>query len=77
MRAGKVADAAARAEAVLGRRHRDDVDVPLRLSLISALSIQNRPTELIQRTEATLVEVPNLPLVDQSLVLAQASFGGF
>ena len=75
LRAGKTAEGAGRAEAILARRHRPEADVPLRLSLISALSLQNRPDELIGRAEGTLAEVPDLPLADQSLVLAQASYG--
>ena len=47
LRAGKTADGAARAEAVLARRHRPEADVPLRLSLISALSLLNQPDKLI------------------------------
>ena len=60
LRAGNVADAAARAEAVLARRHRAETDVPLRLSLISALSVQNRTSDLIERTEAILIDAPDL-----------------
>ena len=75
LRTGDVAEAAARAEAVLDRRHRSEADAPLRLSLVSALSLQNRPAELIQRAEAALMEVHSLPLADQSLLLAQASYG--
>ena len=71
LRAGKTADGAARAEAA--RRHHPEADVPLRLSVISALSILNQPDKLIDRAEATLVELPDLPLADQSLVLAQTS----
>jgi DNA-binding CsgD family transcriptional regulator len=73
LRAGKTAEGAARAEAVLARRHRPEADVPLRLSVISALSILNQPDKLIERAEATLAEVPDLPLAGQSLVLAQTS----
>ena len=73
LRAGKTADGAARAEAVLARRHAREADVPLRLSVISALSILNQPDKLIDRAEATVAEVPDLSLADQSLVLAQTS----
>jgi DNA-binding CsgD family transcriptional regulator/tetratricopeptide (TPR) repeat protein len=75
LRAGNVAGAAARAEAVLDRRHRPDVDTALRLLLLSALSVQNRPVDLIRHTESTLTTVKDLSLADQSLVLAQASYG--
>lgn len=75
LRAGNVGEAAARAEAVLDRRHRAEVDARLRLSLISSLSLQNRPAELIERAEAALNEAPDLSPADRSLVLAQASYG--
>jgi DNA-binding CsgD family transcriptional regulator/tetratricopeptide (TPR) repeat protein len=75
LRAGNVGEAAARAEAVLDRRHRAEVDARLRLSLISALSLQNRPAELIERAEAALNEAPDLSPADRSLVLAQACYG--
>jgi DNA-binding CsgD family transcriptional regulator len=75
VRAGKVAEAAARAEAVLARRHRAEADMPLRFSLLAALSLQNRATELIEFAESTLEHAPHLPLSSQSLVLAQASYG--
>jgi DNA-binding CsgD family transcriptional regulator len=75
LRAGNVGEAAARAEAVLDRRHRAEADARLRLSLISALSLQNRPAELIERAESALNEAPDLSAADRSLVLAQASYG--
>lgn len=76
LRAGDVAEAAARAEAVLGRSHRAESDLPLRLAFVSALSLQNRPTELVDRAEATLSHGPDLPLAAQSLVLAQRATAG-
>jgi DNA-binding CsgD family transcriptional regulator len=75
LRAGKAAEAAARARAVLDRRHRPDIDSRLRLGLLSALSLQNRPWELIERTEATLALADGLSVADQALVLAQESLG--
>jgi DNA-binding CsgD family transcriptional regulator len=72
--AGQVAEAAAIAESVLARTHRDDVDIPLRLTLVSALSLQNRPIALVDRAEAAL-RAPGLRLEDQALVLTQASYG--
>ncbi len=74
-RAGQVAEASDVAEEVLGRQHRPDVDVPIRLALISALSLQNRGSELIDHTEAALAQAAGLGLADQSLVLSQASYG--
>ena len=75
LRAGKVAEASTLAEAVLGRPHRSEADVRMRLTLVSALSLQNRTTVLIDHAEAALVHSPGLSLADQSLVLAQASYG--
>ncbi|HEY6684109.1 MAG TPA: AAA family ATPase [Propionibacteriaceae bacterium] len=71
---GQVAEAAAIAESVLARSHRDDVDIRLRLTLVSALSLQNRPIALVDRAESTL-RAPGLRLEDQALVLTQASYG--
>ena len=51
MRAGKVAEASARAEAVLARQHAAEVDTPLRLALLGALALQNRAAELIAVAE--------------------------
>ena len=73
LRAGHVADAATVAEAILDRPHREDADVRLTLTLVSALSLQNRATELIRRAEAAL-KAPALRTGDQALVLAQASY---
>jgi DNA-binding CsgD family transcriptional regulator len=75
LRAGKTADGAERAEAVLARPHAEETEVPLRLALIDALSILNQPDKLIERAEAALAELPDLPLAGQALVLAQTSLG--
>jgi DNA-binding CsgD family transcriptional regulator len=87
LRAGNVAEAAARAEAVLDRRHRDDADLPLRLSLMTALSLQNRAAELIEHADAALggglggggSDVgggrPELPVAVTALMLTHASYG--
>jgi DNA-binding CsgD family transcriptional regulator/tetratricopeptide (TPR) repeat protein len=48
LRAGQVADASDRAEAVLARRHDPAVDVPLRAALMGALALQNRAEDLIE-----------------------------
>jgi len=45
LRAGKVAEASARAEAVLARQHAAEVDTPLRVALVAALALQNRAAE--------------------------------
>ncbi len=73
-RAGQVAEASTVAEAVLDRPHRPEVDVQLQLTLVSALSLQNRAVELIHRADSAL-RSPALRLSDQALVLTQASFG--
>lgn len=72
--AGSVAEASAVAEAVLDRPHLPEVDVRIRLALISALSLQNRGPELIQHADTALT-IPGLRPVDQALVLVQASWG--
>jgi DNA-binding CsgD family transcriptional regulator len=72
--AGQVAEAAAIAEAVLARPHSDEVDIPLRLTLVSALSLQNRPIAVVEGAESAL-EAPGLQLQDQALLLAHASYG--
>lgn len=75
LRSGTVAEAAMLAETTLARPHRADVDVPVRLSLLSALSLQNRGLDLIRHAESALEQFPAPALADQSLILAQASYG--
>lgn len=74
LNAGMVAEASGLAEAVLDRPHREDVDLPLRLTRVSALSLQNRPRELIAWAVSVLAS-PGLGPVHQALVLTQASYG--
>jgi DNA-binding CsgD family transcriptional regulator len=74
MRAGQVAEAAATAAEVLDRPHRSDVDIALQLTLVDALSLQNRPAELTARAEAAL-RTPALAPAHQALVLTQAAYG--
>lgn len=74
LRAGKVAEASARAEAVLARQHVDEVDTPLRLALIQALALQNRADELIGLARSSLERPGHLSPSDQVLVLAQMSW---
>src|SRR4029450_1653238 len=45
LRAGRVAEASARAEAVLARQHAAEVDTAFRLALLGALALQNRTAE--------------------------------
>ena len=73
LRAGKVAEATARAEAVLSRQHAAEVDTPLRLTLLGALALQNRAAELIALAQASLAGSGLRP-IDQVLVLAQQSW---
>lgn len=74
LRAGKVADASARAEAVLARQHAAEVDTPLRLALVGALALQNRAAELIAVAHASLAGPARLEPSDQVLMLAQQSW---
>jgi DNA-binding CsgD family transcriptional regulator/tetratricopeptide (TPR) repeat protein len=74
LRAGKVAEASARAEAVLARQHAAEVDTPLRLGLVGALAMQNRAAELITVAEASLAGPARLAPADQVLMLAQQSW---
>jgi DNA-binding CsgD family transcriptional regulator len=74
LRAGKVAEASARAAAVLAREHAPEVDTPLRLGLVSALALQNRVVELVAVAEESLAEPTQLRPSDQVLVLAQQSW---
>jgi DNA-binding CsgD family transcriptional regulator/tetratricopeptide (TPR) repeat protein len=74
LRAGKVAEASARVEAVLARPHAAAVDTPLRLALLGALALQNRAAELITIAEATLAGPARLGPAEQVLVLAQQSW---
>jgi DNA-binding CsgD family transcriptional regulator/tetratricopeptide (TPR) repeat protein len=74
VRAGSVADAAARAEAVLARRHAPEVDIPLRVALVGALALQNRADELVAVVEASLAAPGRLGPAEQVLMLAQQSW---
>jgi DNA-binding CsgD family transcriptional regulator len=74
LRAGKVAEASARAEAVLARRHTAEVGTPLRVALVAALALQNRAAELITVAQASLAGPAQLQPSDQVLMLAQQSW---
>ena len=74
LRAGSVAEASARAEAVLARQHAVEVDTPLRLALVGALALQNRADELTSVVEASLGAPGRLGPVEQALMLAQQSW---
>ena len=74
LRAGKVAEASARAEAVLARPHAAEVDTPLRVALLGALALQNRAAEVIAVTQASLTGPARLLPSDRVLMLAQQSW---
>ena len=74
LRAGKVAEASTRAEAVLARPHVTEVDIPLRLALIGSLALQNRADELIAVVQTTLADVTRLQPFEQVPMLAQQSW---
>jgi DNA-binding CsgD family transcriptional regulator/tetratricopeptide (TPR) repeat protein len=74
LRAGKVAEASARAEAVLARQHAAEVDTPLRLALLGALALQNRAAELIAVAQASLAGSARLRPSEQVMMLAQQSW---
>jgi DNA-binding CsgD family transcriptional regulator len=72
--AGKVADASARAEAVLARKHGAEVDMPLRVALVSALALENRADELIAVAQSSLAATATLQPSDEVQILAQQSW---
>src|SRR5215471_18293383 len=74
LRAGRVAEASARAEAVLARQHAAEVDTPLRVALVAALALQNRAAELITVAQASLAGSARLQPADQVLMLVQQSW---
>jgi DNA-binding CsgD family transcriptional regulator len=74
LRAGRVAEASDRAEAVLARRHAAEVDTPLRVALVAALALQNRAAELITVAQASLAGPAPLEPSEQVLMLAQQSW---
>jgi len=74
LRAGKVAEASARAEAVLARQHAAEVDTPLRVALVAALALQNRAAEVITVVQASLAGPAPLRPSDQVLMLVQQSW---
>ncbi len=73
LRAGQVAEASARAEAVLARPHQAEVDTPLRLSLLGSLALQNRTAELIAVAQTRLNDAGLRPW-EQVPMLAQQSW---
>ena len=74
LRAGNVADASARAEAVLARTHRVEIDTPMRLALLSALALENRADEVIAVAAAALSDPTALGPAEQVVMLTQKSW---
>jgi DNA-binding CsgD family transcriptional regulator len=74
VRAGQVAEASARAEAVLARKHDAEVDTRLRLALLGALALQNRADELIAVAQAGLVGSSPLRPFEEVPMLAHQSW---
>ncbi|MDG6110187.1 AAA family ATPase [Dactylosporangium aurantiacum] len=74
LRAGEVAEASDRAEAMLARPHATVLDTPLRVALVGALALQNRAAELIAVVEASLAARTGLPAPAEALMLAQQSW---
>ncbi len=75
MRAGQVAECAALAEEILARPHDDAVDRSLRTIVLDAMSMQNRPQELIQRADDALTSSPGIPPADKAFLLSHRGFG--
>ncbi len=73
LRAGTVAEASARAEAMLARQHAAELDTPLRLALLGALALQNRAAELIALAQDSLAGSGLRPS-EKVLMLAQQSW---
>jgi DNA-binding CsgD family transcriptional regulator len=75
LRAGRAGEAADLATAALARPHAADVGTPMRLALLSALTLQHRAPELIAAAQAALAGPPSLRPVDRARVLAQEGWG--
>jgi hypothetical protein len=74
LRAGKPAEAADRAQAMLARPHSAEVDTGLRVALVAALALQNRAAELVAVVRASLTGSPGLEPSDRVMMLAQQSW---
>jgi DNA-binding CsgD family transcriptional regulator len=72
--AGRVAEASARAEAVLARQHAAEVDTSLRVSLLGALALQNRAAEVIAVAQAGLAGTSGLPPAAEVPMLTHQSW---
>ena len=74
LRAGRVGEAAPRAEAFLARPHADELDMPVRLALLGALALQNRAAEVIAVVDDSLGGARTLAPHEQVPMLAQQSW---
>jgi DNA-binding CsgD family transcriptional regulator/tetratricopeptide (TPR) repeat protein len=74
LRAGRVAEASARAEAVLARKHDAEVDMPFRVALVGALALENRADELIAVVQQSIAKPATLLPFDEVPLLAQQSW---
>jgi DNA-binding CsgD family transcriptional regulator/tetratricopeptide (TPR) repeat protein len=74
LRAGQVAEASARAKAMLARQHPQELDTPLRVVLVGALALQNRAEEVVAVARASLADPTQLAPPDKVLMLAQESW---
>jgi DNA-binding CsgD family transcriptional regulator/tetratricopeptide (TPR) repeat protein len=74
LRAGRVAEASQRAEALLAGPHAPELDTPVRLALLGALALQNRAAELVEVVRASLIGPAPLLPHEQVPMLAQQSW---
>ena len=72
LRAGRVAEASVRAEAVLARQHAPEVDTPLRLALLGSLALQNRAVEVIAVAQTSLAGAALRPSEQVPMLAQQA-----
>ena len=74
LRAGRMAEASSRAQAVLARHHAAELDTPLRLVLMGALALQNRAAEVIAIAQDSLAGRTRLQPYQEVPMLAQQSW---
>lgn len=74
LRGGLVAEASARAEAILARPHAPEIDTPVLLALLGALALQNRAAEIIDLVDTSLAGTAGLTPLEGVPMLAQQSW---
>lgn len=74
LRAGLVAEASTRAEAILARPHAPEIDTPVLLALLGALALQNRAAEIIDLVDTSLAGTAGLTPLEGVPMLAQQSW---